>query len=128
MSSSVFKNLIKRADEACSEYVRKRDSLRQDTGGMCFFCGLRPIECAAHIFHRSKYGTRFNPEAMRGSCFSCNGMFEENPVPFLQKFSADVGPDACETLDILSYVIPKHSRGDLEGIIKDFRKRTRDLK
>lgn len=125
--ASVFKNLVARADTAFSEYVRFRDSQRRDTGGMCFFCLIRPIECVAHIFHRAKFGTRWDPEAARGSCFTCNGLMEVYPNAYVHKFAMDAGHNAYEDLLTKSQQIMKFSRENLTEIIKDLRIRKKNL-
>lgn len=63
------KRLIKKADKAFSDFIRRRDN------GICVTCGIqRPIKQmqAGHYYSRVHYGTRYNEMNTHCQCYRCN--------------------------------------------------------
>lgn len=66
------KELVEKADRVFAKFIRTRDE------GICPICHCREVDVCGHIFHRGKYGTRFDPMNGWGICSQCNGEMEAN--------------------------------------------------
>lgn len=88
------KQAIAEADKWFSLYIRERDKA-------CVLAGdcAGPLQCG-HLFPRSRYATRWSPEAAFCQCERHNNLHEENPEPFKAWFIANYGR---EKYDILEY-------------------------
>ncbi len=65
-----------------SFFIRTRD--KRANAGLCFYCELRPIDCAMHRIKRGKRATKYDERNVDGGCHSCNFEDKHNP----QKFDA----------------------------------------
>lgn len=106
-------------DKYFSLFIRARDAKK--TGGMCFFCGTRPIECCFHIVTRSKFSVRWDPENAVASCSPCNYFNEFNPDPYRVAYIKKFGLKQYEGLVARSNVLRKWDRAELEEMLEKYR-------
>ena len=109
------KRLVKKADDAFSEYIRIRDNFT------CFICGATKqggavIQCG-HLITRAKYATRWDSSNCVAVCRNCNMRHEYQPEHHTQRFIEMNGADAYEALIRESNKTYKLSNEDLKGIV-----------
>lgn len=121
-------DLEKACWDACSEYIRLRDKIANK--GLCWYCGIRPIECAMHRIKRAKRATRFDERNLHGGCHKCN--FEDGPGYQWQKFDAifirKLGHELFLELEQKSRGICQHSTTDLMQMAEMFKLKTQALR
>ena len=67
-----------------SIYIRLRDKIANN--GWCFYCGVRPIQCAMHRIKRGRRAVKYDERNVDGGCHYCNGL--DGPFNQSQKFDA----------------------------------------
>lgn len=85
------KHAIDEADRLCSLYVRKRDKV-------CQMCGVEPAEQWCHIFGRSYWALRWNPENAVGGCKACHLRYTYKPLEWEDWAIARLGEETWQAM------------------------------
>lgn len=123
-------SLIKEADEAFSEYVRRRDA---DQGGYitCVSCEARvpwrQADCC-HYIDRGQMVTRYNEMNAAAGCRECNRFFPvEHKVQFRYWLIRKFGLKGVESMVRQSRSLQKWMPFELEELTDFFRKKSKEL-
>ena len=108
-----WKALVRAADAAFSQYIRRRDPISAFSG--------KPTGCCFHIVSRTKYAVRWDPDNAIGATTGENYEMEFNPHKFISLLIAKRGLPWYEDLVRRSNQITKRSRADMEAIIERFK-------
>lgn len=112
---------VKRADDAFSLWIRKRD--KEIFGDTCPLCNQEPIQCAFHWVKRGHFATRWDEENVIGACHSCNFLMEYDPSKFFAWHVAKYGPERLQMLVARGRQHAKFSNADLEEITAKYTER-----
>ena len=63
--------------KAFSDWIRAKPhdyfpSKPQGMEGLCWYCGVKPIECAGHVISRRRRAVKYDERNVFASCLSCN--------------------------------------------------------
>ena len=119
--------LIKKLDKVFSEYVRKRDSL--DGHFTCCSCGQRKpyaLADAGHFINRRWMALRWDERNVHAQCSSCNRFDEGNLIGYYRFMLSKYGQDIIDMLESLKTPY-KWSDGELDILIKDYKRRLKEL-
>lgn len=78
MAKKERQKLVAKLDKVFSEYIRARDD------GKCVTCGSTERPTCGHIFSRSAYSTRWDPDNAFCQCWGCNYKHEFDPYPLTE--------------------------------------------
>ena len=118
------KSLVRKLDAIFSEFIRKRDILKNP---ICPLCKTRPISCCFHWVTRAHHKTRWDADNAIGACDGCNYRYEFDPHPMIEQFIRERGLATYERLVQKSRGIAKFSNSDLEQMASDFRQKLEAL-
>lgn len=118
---SAAKITFERLDSAFSKFIIRRDT---PIFGKCPFCRVRPIQCAFHFITRAKESVRWHKMNAVGSCFECNGRYE-NEAEFaagcIRWLIERIGQEAYDALVREGNRIVKFTQDDRESILGSLR-------
>ena len=124
------KTTIAALDRVFSEYVRLRDADKNGFG-QCITCGKIVFwkdADAGHAINRAHMSTRYNEMNVHLQCRHCNRFREGEVVEYSMALIKKYGKDAVDRLIAQKHFQSKMS--DFEGrlLIKDYRKKIKELK
>lgn len=125
-------NLMRKADEAFSLFIRTRDS--QDFDGRafcCISCGRPlPIEQAdcGHYINRQHMSLRFSELNCNAQCRKCNRFMEGNNSGYRQGLIQKIGEQKVVLLEAQKYAENKMTNFELEIIAKHYKEETKKFK
>jgi len=114
--------LKKKAEKVFNAFIRQRDS--SDGYFNCISCGKTKYikQCnAGHYVPVSKSQLlRYHELNVHAECVSCNGFDEFHLIGYRKNLINKIGQDAVEWLESKAYETHKHTREELEFIIKNY--------
>lgn len=119
---------IKEADKQTSKLVRL---MHVNEHGVIICCTCdKPMtfneaQCG-HYISRSEHGTRWLLDNLRPQCDLCNKKHEEDPSIFKERLEREI-PGITEQLQALAREVVKTTKSDIIDLIKDYKKRIKDL-
>lgn len=117
-------------DRVFSEFIRLRDA---DNNGYCrcISCGKivhwREADCG-HFVNRSHMGTRFSERNCNAQCRSCNRYDEGNNIGYTRGLINRYGIKVINDLEVKKNFLCKLAEFDYEIMIKDYKKRIKDIR
>ena len=120
--------LIQECQAVFNSFIRKRDA-----GLPCISCGAPYFSDCGHLFPKStRPAMRFDPRAAAGQCRECNSMHDGNYDNFCKGIAARHGveflTEVIQDSNFSRQTDHKWSRGELEEMIKFYKKETKKLK
>lgn len=116
--------LKKLAGAAFNGYIRERD---RHLG--CISCSAGPVENAGHYYSDGHYSAlRYNEVNVNGQCIRCNLHLSGNLIHYRNGLIKKYGEAKVLLLDSASRMSKKHSRVELETIIKFYNNETLKLR
>jgi len=116
---------IKEAQKWVNRFVRLRD---KDKG--CISCGTPLIGKydAGHFFSAGGHGSiRLNPLNIHAQCVYCNQFEHGNLYNYHKELLNRIGSEAFEKLEKQSKGIHKHEKEELKQIIKEYKKKCKEI-
>lgn len=111
------KELIKKADEVFSKWIRKRDF------GRCFTCGsIYPISDMdnGHFVPRDCMPLRYDEKNCHAQCKQCNQFKGGEPKAYRRALVEKYGEETVKAMERRRYEIRKFTDKELENIIKKY--------
>lgn len=105
-----------------SIFIRTRD--KKINGGRCLFCGVNPIQCAAHVISRRKKATKYREDNLFGFCHTCNRRDAREPGFHDRVIKWYIQREGLETYNNLvskSTETAKFSRDQLQTAIEHYK-------
>lgn len=125
-------NLMRKADEAFSLFIRTRDSQAFDGRAFrCISCGRPlPIEQAdcGHFINRQHMSLRFSELNCNAQCRKCNRFMEGNFSGYRQGLIQKIGEQKVVLLEAQKYVENKITNFELDIIAKHYKEETKKFK
>lgn len=122
-------DLIAIADEIYSKWLRKSGA--NELGfSECFTCGKRDRWEALHCGHYVRRGAlflRYDPRNTRIQCPGCNVFKDGNMAEYTQRLEAE-HPGITEYLKQEAFVVYKPEKDELYSIIKEYKRKLKQLK
>lgn len=118
---------IKIAQQIVNKYIRERDKNELN----CISCGklIKGVRHASHYLSAGNhYSVRFNTDNIWVSCYKCNVMLSGNQIEYRKRLIDKIGIERVEYLESIANETVKYSIEDLQNIIKEFKKKIKELK
>ena len=122
------KTLVKKIDEAFSEFIRRRDT--KDGWGKCCSCGaIKAYEQldAGHFINRKWLATRWHEDNVHAQCISCNRFGEGDSAGFALFMLDKYGREHVEYLQALSRTRAGFSDFGGELMLKEYKQKLKEL-
>ena len=107
---------IKKADDAMSQYIRKRDKY-------CITCGSPANLTNSHLITRSKHATRWVELNCHCQCRGCNYRHEFQPEIYTTWFLNKYGEKQYAELVLESNTIKKYTVQAIEDIARHYKEK-----
>src|SRR3990167_7148937 len=122
------KPIEKRLDKAFSDFIRKRDT--KGGWGKCCSCGqIKSYDQldAGHFINRKWRATRWHEQNVHAQCISDNRFGEGDSAGYALFMLDKYGRERVEYLRALGRTTAKFTDSEGELLIKDYRRRTKEL-
>lgn len=119
---------VRKLDAVFSKFIRLRDA--PNGYGTCCSCGnptLYGNGDAGHFINRKHFPTRWHEENVHFQCRSCNRFDEGNAAGYALFMLEKYGKDKVEYLRALSREPSKFTAIEIELLIQDYKKKTKEL-
>jgi hypothetical protein len=123
MKKSPRKELVKKLDTVCSQYIRARDK-------RCVVCGSTEKLTNGHLFSRTSYSTRWDYTKdgnCHCQCAPCNYRHEFDPFPFTSWYIRKFGKAKWEKLHQRYRTVRKFKDFELQELFEIIERKFLDI-
>ena len=111
--------LRRKLDNVFSRYIRRRDG-GSNAIGTCITCNKRALLQAGHFIPRQHRVTRWHPDNVHGQCAYCNCWGHGEQAAYYLALVKKIGQAKVDELMRLKRTTVKHTRQDLEELIRKY--------
>ena len=117
---------LKDCQKVVNKYIRERDKNNPN----CISCGkiINGVRHASHFMSSGGHSNiRFNTDNIWVSCYKCNVMLSGNQLPYRVRLIEKIGIKRVEYIESIANETRRYSIDELKKIIKEFKKKTKEL-